>query len=258
MIPAKAIIPAKVMHKRLLPQVNQFLYKVFYIFFDISKLNQLQNLFFSIDKFNLFSFYQKDHGYKSSSKDLDSFIRGILKKEKVKCDGKVYLMTYPRILGYVFNPVSFWYCTDQEDNLVAVLAQVNNTFKEHHNYLIYEKNNKPLDQEKFYEANKEFHVSPFMKVEGEYRFRFVFDGKKIAAHINLYDEKQRMMLATCVKGDISEFSIVNLIKSFIAIPLMTFKVIILIHYQALKLILKRIKYIRKPDKTKKLVTKTRN
>ncbi len=258
MIPQKAILMAQVMHKRLLPRVNQFLYKVFYVFFDISKLSQLQNLFFSIDKFNIFSFYQKDHGYKSANKTLDSFIRDILKKEKVDCDGKIYLMTYPRILGYVFNPVSFWFCTDQEDRLIAVLAQVNNTFKEHHNYLIYEQNGQPLNQEKFYQANKEFHVSPFMEVAGEYRFRFIFSGKKVAAYINLHNDSQQMMLSTYVKGDIAEFSIFNLLKSFVAMPLMTLKVITLIHYQALKLILKRIKYIRKPEKTKKLVTKTHN
>ncbi len=246
------------MHKRLIPRINQFMYKVFYICFDITKINDLRNLFFAVDGFNIFSFYQKDHGLKKQDASIRKFIDDILKKERIKCDGKIFLMTHPRVLGYVFNPVSFWFCTNRNNELIAVLAQVSNTFKESHNYLIYEKNGDKIDQEKFYEANKEFHVSPFMKIEGIYRFRFIFESEKIAAYINFCNDDDQLMLATYVKGNLKKFSSVNLIKSFIAIPFVTLKVIILIHFQALKLVIKRIKYIKKPHKAKNGITKTYN
>ncbi len=255
MISEKFLINAKVMHKRFKPKVNEFLYRVFYICFDISKVQNLKNPFFSINKFNIFSFFTKDHGYKNDQ-TLEKFIFDILGWEKIKCDGKIYLMTYPRVLGYVFNPVSFWFCLNKNDELVAVLAQVNNTFKEHHNYLIFEKDGSPLRSDKSYTALKEFHVSPFMKRRGKYKFRFNLTQEKVGAYINLVDDNDEMMLATYVKGKTEKFSQLNLIKKFILIPFMTFKVIILIHFQALKLVLKRIKYIRQPKKIEKLVTKT--
>jgi len=244
---------ASVMHKRLRPRINQFVYQVFYLCFDISKISSLSSKFLSLNGFNLFSFYHKDHGKRDKS-SLEAWIREILKSknldDKVK---EIYLMTHPRILGYVFNPVSFWFCLNSQKQLIAVLSEVNNTFGENHNYLVFNSNHSPIQQNQWFEAKKEFHVSPFFKVDGSYKFRFIFDTKNIGIWIDyLGNDGQKNLLTSviCKKDELNE---IRLLKGFLTIPLMTIKVIILIHWQALKIIAKKIKYVPKPiQKTHKI------
>lgn len=249
-----ALLNADIAHKRLIPRLNQFLYKGYYICVDIDEIEKLQSLFFAVNKFNIFSFYNRDHGLRDNTSCV-LWIKKILQDENIKIDGKIYLLTMPRILGYVFNPVSFWFCLNSQNQLQAVLAEVNNTFGESHNYLIYEKNGENLNSQKFYEANKDFYVSPFMKVEGKYKFRFVFDEKKIGVWIDYFDNENRLILNTSLVGkrfDLNDFS---LLKNFITIPFLTFKVIFLIHFQALKLFFKKIKYVKRPKKPDNKITK---
>lgn len=240
--------PAIVVHKRLKPVINQFSYKVFYLCFDIRKLENLPSKFLSVNRFNLFSFYNKDHGKRDQS-NIEDWIRQILSQknlnEKVK---KIFLMTYPRVLGYVFNPVSFWFCVDEKENLIAVLCEVNNTFGENHNYLLFNKDHSPILENQWFETNKEFHVSPFFSVKGNYKFRFIFNEKTSAAWIDYAADGLEKHLLTSVIAKNEKLCDSALIKGFINIPLMTFKVIFLIHFQALKIILKKIKYITKPQK----------
>jgi DUF1365 family protein len=248
---------ATVMHKRLRPAINSFIYKVFYICFDIDKISSLSSKFLSINCFNLFSFYEKDHTkniIKSEiKKDLGQLLRTwineilIQKNLNHKID-KVFLMSFPRILGYAFNPVSFWFCIDKEENLIAVLAEVNNTFGENHNYLIFNQDHSPILENQYFTANKEFHVSPFFEVSGNYKFRFIFNKKNCAAFIDYSSNNLEKSLLTSVITKNEKLSDLVLIKAFFAIPLMTFKVIFLIHWQALKIIFKKIKYIKKPQK----------
>ena len=113
----KSLFEAKIFHKRFLPKVNKFNYSGFYIKFSIENLDDLESKLFSINKFNLFSFYEKDHGYRDGS-SLFLWVRDILSKAGIKnFSGRVFLQTFPRVLGYVFNPVCFWYCYS-ENNLV--------------------------------------------------------------------------------------------------------------------------------------------
>ena len=239
---------AQVMHKRLKPVVNQFVYRVFYLCFDIAKLEEISSKFLSLNAFNLFSFYNKDHGKRDGS-SLQEWIAEILSKknlqQKVK---KVFLLSYPRVLGYVFSPVSFWFCLDENEKLVAVLSEVSNTFGENHNYLIFNANHSPIEENQWFETKKEFHVSPFLKVEGEYKFRFVFNEKSIAAWIDFSAKNSEKTLLTSVICKKEKLSDSSLLKAFFDIPLMTFKVIFLIHWQALKLLSKKNKYIPKPQK----------
>jgi len=247
-IESSFLCSAQVMHKRLKPVVNQFVYRVFYLCFDITKLEKISSKFLSLNAFNLFSFYNKDHGKRDGS-SLQKWIEEILNKknlqQKVK---KVFLLTYPRVLGYVFSPVSFWFCLDEKENLIAVLSEVNNTFGENHNYLIYNSNYSPIKENQWFEAKKEFHVSPFLKVEGEYKFRFIFNEKSIAAWIDYCAKDSEKTLLTSVICKKEKLYDRALLKAFFDIPLMTAKVIFLIHWQALKLLLKRNKYIPKPQK----------
>ena len=140
------LCPAIVTHKRLRPRINQFIYRVFYLCFDISRVNEIATRFLSIDRFNLFSFYNRDHGKRDGS-SLESWIRKILQSKnlnhKVK---KIYLLSYPRVLGYVFSPVSFWFCFNDKDKPIAVLSEVNNTFGENHDYLVFNSDHSPIQE----------------------------------------------------------------------------------------------------------------
>ena len=249
---------AKVFHARNFPRRNAFNYKVFYVLLDLDNLKKSQTKFFSINKFNLFSFYEKDRLQRENKElnaGLKTKISEILKKENLdKADGKIMLICHPRILGYAFNPVSFWFFFNKQNQLIAVLAEVNNTFGETHSYLIHNHDQSPIlkDQEHF--AKKEFHVSPFLKRKGHYRFRFDFSEEKIVIFIDYFDEEKLMLNTSLIakRNDLKDF---NLLKAFFHIPFLTLKVIFLIHFQAIKLVLKRIKYIPKPQQLLHKITK---
>jgi DUF1365 family protein len=238
---------AKVWHKRTIPSLNIFFYRVFYLCFDLSKTKKISSKFLSLNRFNLLSFYEKDHGARDG-KDLEQWIRKILRCHNLNSKvAQIFLMTHPRILGYVFNPVSFWFCLDEKENLIAVLSEVNNTFGESHNYLVFNSNHSKIKHDQWFEAKKEFHVSPFFEVKGNYKFRFVFNRKKIAVWIDyLANSKQKSLLtsAICRNKKICDSS---LLAQFFLIPLMTVKVVFLIHWQAAKLLFKKNKYIPKPE-----------
>ena len=123
-----------VMHRRLRPVEHGFRYGVFFLRFPLSRLAQLRGPLFALDRFNLFSFHRADHG---DGGDPLQWIGGLLRREGVReVIGEVELQTFPRVLGYVFNPVSFWYCHNTAGELIAILAEVNNTFGERHCYLL--------------------------------------------------------------------------------------------------------------------------
>jgi DUF1365 family protein len=160
-------------------------------------------------------------------------------------------------LGYVFNPASFLFCLDENEKLQAVIVQVNNTFGESHCYLISNKDGSNILQNQWFEADKEFHVSPFFKLEGFYKFRFIFEQNKIAIWIDYFTNEKTLLTSVIYKKQV-DFDNLNLIFAFIKIPFMTLKVIILIHIQALKIVFKKIKYIAKPEQKITKITLTKN
>ena len=245
---------AQVFHKRLQPSINQFSYRVFYLCFDITKTKNLRSKFLSINRFNIFSFYEKDHARRDGS-SLYNWIRQILSSQNIGHKvTKIFLMTHPRILGYAFNPVSFWFCLNKKEELIAVLSEVNNTFGENHNYLVFNYDHSPIQQNQWFEADKQFHVSPFLEVKGSYKFRFIFEENKISAWIDYFANSKEKSLLTSVNCKNIALKDSALLKQFFSIPLMTFKVVFLIHWQALKLLFKKNKYIPKPKKLLKNLT----
>ena len=252
-INSQSIFFAKVFHKRLSPKINEFLYEVFYICFDISKISSLNCFFLSLNKFNIFSFYEKDHGHKDGS-SIQEWAKNIftnsLATNKIK---KIFLFTHPRVLGYAFNPVSFWFGIGADEKIYAIIAQVNNTFGENHIYLIDNPNQEPITENQWFDAKKEFHVSPFYQTEGQYKFRFIFKQNKIAVWIDYFIDN-KTLLTNVISTKQLNLNNINLFKTFLIMPLMTFKVIYLIHFQALKLFLKKIKYIPKPPQPKVRIT----
>lgn len=240
----KSLFVANIYHKRISPRVNEFNYSGFYTRFYLDEIKNLNSLFFSVNKFNLFSFYEKDHGYRNGT-DLLVWAKDILTKSGiVDFEGRIEIQTFPRVLGYVFNPVSFWYCYKQE-KIHAVICEVNNTFGESHCYVL----NKDVAL-KTQVLNKEFHVSPFYDVKGNYRFDF----KELnSVKINYYLE-DKIQLLTRISGREILFSDWNLLKLFLKYPFYTRFIVFLIHYQALKLFIKKIKFYPKPPKKLKEVT----
>lgn len=237
------IFTGKVMHSRLFPRANKFVYRIYYLFFPLDDLSRLP---LSVNKFAKTSFYTEDHGNKQRGRDLKVWIQDILSTYNISADGPIILMCMPRILGYVFNPVSFWFCYDEDKNLRAVLCEVNNTFGETHSYLCRRNDFEPISGHEWIEGEKVFHVSPFMERNGTYRFRFNLQNDKIGIWIDHYTPEGKKLLLTSLTGNLVPMTQKQVDRCFWSYPFVTIKAIILIHWQALKLVMKGIKYIPKP------------
>ncbi len=246
-----------VMHKRFFPRINQFTYKIYYLVLPLSKIDkQLEVSGIKFNRFGLLSFYNKDHGHRDG-KDLKIWADKTLKSQGVHdADGEIVLVAMPRVFGYVFNPVSFWYCYDKLQNLKAVICEVNNTFGETHTYVCHV-DDQIFDKETITQANKVFHVSPFLTRDGHYKFRFATDTKKMGVWIDYFHDNGKKQLITALTGTFAPLNRLNFNKAFWRYPLITFRAIFLIHWQAVKLIIKKIKYVPKPEQLKTRVTKAK-
>ena len=246
------LIKGEIFHQRNFPKKNSFKYNSIYISFPLSKIDHLKSRLFSLNKFNLFSFYNKDYG-NHNSKDIQRWIYEILKENNINNIKEVILVTHPKVLGYVFNPVSFWLCLDQQKQLIAVLSEVNNTCGQKHSYLCFNDDLKPIVNNRWLEAKKEFYVSPFMAIEGKYKFRFEYKENQLNFFIN-YIVDDKLKLITYLKCHFRTFNNKNLLISFFKVPFFSLKTIILIHYQALKLYLKLFRYYKCPREPNKKIT----
>ncbi len=244
-ITTPSLLTAKVMHKRLQPRTHSFTYNIYYLCFPIAMIQQLKRRILSIGRFNLFSYYEHDHG--KPEQQNEDWIRGILQEWKLDdvIDGNIMLITMPRILGYAFNPVSFWFCLDKKGDIRAVLSEVNNTFGEKHCYLSFHDDKRPIAKDDWMHSQKVFHVSPFMTVEGSYHYRFILNAEKVAVWIN-HETDAGMMLHTSLIGSRIPLTSKNLLVCFFRFPLVTCKVIALIHWHAFRLFIKKIRYHTKP------------
>lgn len=243
--PGPLIFFGRVMHARLRPKRHVFSYGVFFLRFPVSSVERLAAPLMSVDRFNLLSFHRRDHGARDGS-DLQSWIRSLLAAEGIRrADGEIWLQAFPRVLGYVFNPVSFWLCHDRDGRLRAVVCEVNNTFGEHHNYLLAHPDERPIAPEDVLAARKVFHVSPFCEVAGEYRFQFAIDPAATRVRID-YDDPAGKLLVTSVSGRARPMDTAGILRAFALYPLMTVAVIARIHWQALRLWLKGVRFVSKP------------
>src|ERR1700681_2730471 len=167
------LVHGKVMHRRLRPVGNQFAYDAFSLALPLSRLGDLPRLGLAHNRRALVSFFDRDHGARDGSA-LEPWIRELLAAESVVAEGEIVLYAFPRMLGYVFNPVSFWVCHDRDGAVRAVLCEVCNTFGERHNYLLAHPDGRTLADGESFQSRKAFHVSPFCEVKGDYTFRFHF------------------------------------------------------------------------------------
>ena len=233
-----------VTHQRYKPIKHSLNYKTFSLFIDldeIEKLNKTINIF-SFNKFNIFSFYNKDHGARDGS-SLKDWVLENLKKFKINQNiTKVMLLCYPRVFGYVFNPLSIFYCYDK-NKLIAVFYEVKNTFNEQHTYIFKIRNDQKIEQK----CKKKFYVSPFMDMDTYYNFKLLNPGEKFSIFIKQTDEYGTILTAT-QKGDRKKFSFQQLLVNFFKYPLMTIKIISSIHYEALHLWKKGAIYRKRKNK----------
>lgn len=237
------LLIGQVMHRRLRPAKNAFVYPVFYVQMPLADLSAGKSPIFSVDRNNLLSFHQKDHGPRDGS-PLLPWIQSLLREHGLPDDGEIMLQCFPRVLGYVFNPVSFWFCRNRGGALIAVLAEVSNTFGGRHNYLLHNPDGTALRDGQLLTTSKQFHVSPFCEVEGGYRFRFYLDKPAMLARID-YDDAEGELLLTAISGKARAWSTQTLLGAFLRMPLLTAGVMLRIHWQALRLWLKGVPFFGK-------------
>ena len=239
---------SSVMHRRHDKHAMRFEYRIFRMLLDIERLEESASgtRFFSIDRWNLFSFRRGDHGPRDGSA-LRPWADRLLQAHHIDTGGgKILLLAMPRLFGYAFNPLSIWYCLDTEDRLCAVICEVRNTFGEYHTYVL-----RGHDPEASYlEENtpKAFHVSPFMEISGEYQFRINMPRDNYLLHINYVDDAQRLLTAV-EQGRRKQFTDKGLLGILAVMPFVTFKVMVAIHWQAVKLWLRGAKIYPHPDRS---------
>ena len=252
MIKNSFIYTGNVVHKRFKPKIHFFKYKVFSLLIDLSEIHLLDKelKIFSYNKFNIISFYDKDHGARDGS-SVENWVKNNLKRNNINTNEiQIKLLCYPRIFGYVFNPLSVFYIYDKNSNLISILYEVKNTFGEQHTYIFKTNINNNLIQ---HMCKKKFHVSPFIEMDCVYFFRLLKPGNKISVIIDQNDKDGKILYAS-QDGVKSEITNSNMTKSYLKHPLMTFKIILAIHFEAFKLWSKGIKFIKKKLKIKNNIT----
>ena len=225
------IYNGEVNHTRFKPVKHFLNYKTFSLFIDLDEIEQLDKSIsiFSHNKFNIFSFYNKDHGDRDGS-CLKEWVRSNLKKYKIEGNiSKIKMLCYPRIFGYVFNPLSIFYCYEN-DKLKSIFYEVKNTFNEQHTYIFKIKDGEEIKQK----CKKKFYVSPFMDMETFYNFKLIDPNQRLSVMIKQTDAEGTVLTATQT-GDKKEFNFKQLLVNFFRYPLMTFKIISSIHFEALLL-----------------------
>lgn len=227
------LLVGQVMHRRLRPVANHFVYPVFAVRVKLSALGRLTGPWFGVDCLRPLSLRTRDYGPRDGT-DLLAWIRGLLRNAGVCADGDVWLQTFPRIAGWMFNPVSFWYCHDASGALRAVLAEVNNTFGQHHRYLLAAADGAPIGTHTVLSCRKALHVSPFCRVDGDYRFRFIETQTTALVRID-YQDHDGLLLRTAIGGRLQPFDARHLRRALLRQPLLALQVVARIHWQALRL-----------------------
>jgi DUF1365 family protein len=231
-----------VRHTRLRPVLHAFAYPTFFLLLPMRSLHRgAASSPLAHNRAGALSFHDRDHG--DGRADALAWLDDLLQAEGVAdADGEVWLHTYPRVLGYAFKPVSFWYCERTDGSLAAIVVEVNNTFGERHCYLLA---GPEVAFGRELRARKVFHVSPFCDVQGGYRFRFMRTADRTVARVD-HDDDQGPLLLTSVSGRLEALTPRSVRAAFFGTPLMTVGVVARIHWHALRLWAKRIPFFSKP------------
>ncbi|MFM0504270.1 DUF1365 domain-containing protein [Paraburkholderia caffeinilytica] len=236
--PAAWLLTGQVMHERLRPKHHRFTYPVFCVRCDLDRLASLDNRWFGVDRWRPLSLQQRDHGPRDGS-DLATWMRAQLSAAGIEgADGKIWLQAFPRVFGYAFNPVSFWFCHDRDGHLRALLAEVRNTFGDRHCYLLSAAGNTSITAETELKCRKVLHVSPFCRVEGTYEFRVRETPNSALISID-YQDADGLLIRTALGGRLTPLTLSTALAALIRQPLLTVGVVARIHWQALRLVIKK-------------------
>lgn len=240
----------KVFHKRHIPFEHSFTYRVFTMWLDIDNLpTHLKT--FSHNRFNLFSLFDKDHGKRDGS-SIRSYVEAAAQTKGIDIqNGKIFMLTFPRILGYVFNPITVYFCYNKEHELKGILHQVKNTFGGQHGYMLPVEQLSPNIKQ---ECEKVFHVSPFIHMDCTYKFHLQEPNETLNFAIHQFTKDNEKILTATWGGKQCPLSDSALLKTLVTHPLLTLKIIIGIHWEALLLFKKGAKYISPPPMPPKDIT----
>jgi DUF1365 family protein len=231
-----ALYTGWVMHRRLRPRKHSFRYRVFSLLLDLEELPRLDRSLklFGWNRFALFSFQDRDHG---DGQPLTAWLDDLLAQAGIIASGRRQVLCYPRILGYVFNPLSVWFCHDRAGILRAIVYEVHNTYDERHFYVLPAAEKDGLVS---HACTKAFYVSPFLSRDCQYHFQIRPPDQKVAVVIH-EQEGAEPVLEAAFTGKRRALSDRTLLTMLLAYPLMSLKVILAIHFEAVRLMLKGIR-----------------
>ncbi len=231
----------EVMHRRLAPVRHELRYKVYNLFIDVDEIDKIskQLKLLSYNRFNFFSLNDRNFGLGDGT-SIKDYMWSLVKRssggDRIK---RIFMFCYPSVLGRVFNPLTTYYCFDQQDRLHLMIYEVSNTFGERHSYVV------PVDETNQQSCEKRFYVSPFNKVEGHYDFTIQSPADELKLGIRLTDSNGPCLNAW-FSGTKQELTDQALLRSFLSLPLLPLKIIGGIHWEALKLWIKGMRLQRRP------------
>ena len=236
MTEAACLYRGEVTHARLRPKAHRFRYRVFWLMIDVDRMEEAAagTRLFSLNRFNLFSMRPKDFGDGSEGSLRARIERSLTGAGIVLPGGAIRLLTMPRVLGYAFNPISLYYCSDKTGRLGAMVYEVTSTFGERRAYAL------AAEDERFrHGCDKTLHVSPFMHMDMRYDFQGKAPDERMALTINGHDA-EGLLIATAMAGERKPLTDREILRAAIALPLSTLKVTLGIHWEALRLWLKGV------------------
>ncbi len=224
-------------HIRKKPKSHRFLYRAFFIHANLKYFENIKkySFLFNYNKPSVFSFYDIDHGLRDGSSTYKWFI-SLLEQQGISFDGNIYVSCFPRVFGYVFNPITIYFYYNKNRLLEAIVYEVKNTFGEQHCYFI--KVNS-ISNTLNHTCKKKMIVSPFNPIDHKYEFKLIVPDEKFFIRIDELEEEEKILTAY-FEGKRKNLTVFNLVTCIFLYPLMTIKVIFAIHYEALRLFLKGI------------------
>lgn len=248
------ILTGTVLHRRLRPKAHHLTYRIFSLLLDLDRLDATAKRlrFLSVDRFNLLSFWPRDHG-DGSPAPLRAQAEALLARAGIARPDRIELLAMPRLFGFAFNPLSLWFCYSPRDRLSAVIYEVHNTFGERHFYVA------PASGETVerHYAAKSFHVSPFLPMDLDYRFRLRMLDDQMTLGIEVRDSVGPKLVAVqkMIGRPLTDGAI---LRTALAMPFMTFKVVAGILFEAARLWWKGVPVYRHPRNHRARVTLASN
>lgn len=232
---SSALYEGWVTHRRLRPRRHAFRYRVFAMLLDLDELQVLSRRLrlFAWNRVGIFSFHDRDHG---NGRNLRRWLDSLLAANNIVADGPKRVLCYPRLFGYVFNPLSVWFCHAEDGRLAAIVYEVHNTFGERHAYVLRVDGDEPLIRQ---HCAKDFYVSPFLSQDCTYDFKIRPPGNDVLIAIG-EKEAGEPVLTAAFSGKRRTFTDASLFLMLLRHPLMTLKIFAAIHYEAVRLMKKGV------------------